>query len=58
MRVTERLLAPAPEQTGSSPDHTNWQPLEKAPSESPSCLLCQGAMRRWSPFKTKTGIGR
>jgi hypothetical protein len=42
MRVTERLLAPAPEQTGSSPDHTNWQPLEKAPVGEPVLLVVPG----------------
>jgi hypothetical protein len=42
MRVTERLLAPAPEQTGSSPDHTNWQPLDKAPVGEPVLLVVPG----------------
>jgi hypothetical protein len=42
MRVTKRLLAPAPEQTGSSPDHTYWQPLEKAPVGEPVLLVVPG----------------
>jgi hypothetical protein len=42
MRVTKRLLAPAPEQTGSSPDHTYWQPLEKAPLGEPVLLVVPG----------------
>ena len=42
MRVTKRLLAPAPEQTGSSPDHTNLQPLDKAPVGEPVLLVVPG----------------
>jgi hypothetical protein len=58
MRVTERLLAPAPEQTAARLITQTGSRSTTPLSESPSCFLSKATMRRWSPSRTKTGTGR